>query len=59
MVAEYKFEAWGQDEVRQGLEARAGKCIFVHKGACRVDQGDRSPRPPTDPDVRDYRIRLL
>ena len=26
---------------------------------CRVDQGDHSPRPPTDPDVRDYRIRLL
>jgi hypothetical protein len=28
-------------------------------GVCRVDQGDHSPRPPTDPDVRDYRIRLL
>ena len=38
--------------------------LFLHAdgcelGECRVDQGDRSPRPPTDPDVRDYRIRLL
>jgi len=30
----------------------------MHK-ICRVDQGSYLPRPPTDPDVRDYRIRLL
>ena len=26
---------------------------------CRDRGGDYSPHPPTDPDVRDYRIRLL
>jgi hypothetical protein len=26
---------------------------------CRVDPGGYPPRSPTDPDVRDYRIRLL
>ena len=26
---------------------------------CRVDPGGCPPGPPTDPDVRDYRIRLL
>lgn len=26
---------------------------------CQVDRGSHLPRPPTDPDVRDERIRLL
>jgi hypothetical protein len=29
------------------------------KVSARVDLGGYPPRPPTDPDVRDYRIRLL
>jgi hypothetical protein len=37
---------------------------FQHSGRapktrCRVAPGDRSPGAPTDPDVRDYRIRLV
>ena len=42
-----------------GLLHDAGPAAPRRHPVCRVGLGDFSPRPPTDPDVRDYRIRLL
>jgi len=33
--------------------------INICGNVCQVGPGGFPPRPPTDPDVRDYRIRLL
>ena len=35
------------------------KLSYPSTGSCRVDPDNYLSEPPTDPDMRDYRIRLL
>ena len=44
-----------QDTTIRLIPPHPSKCGSV----CQVGPGGCPPRPPTDPDVRDYRIRLF
>ena len=59
LLNEKDLLAWIDTETRKLGTAACPPYHLAIVGACRVDQGDHSPRPPTDPDLRNYRIRLL